>query len=163
MKQIPIVSGRLHRAVGRSLEDIPDFPDDCLNNLTSIEEQALDLIWEQEFGQSKQVPADVVAYWTVPPRDRDKLVAGMMNTNSWGVPSSRGDQVRLLQILTGSAIGFDSKAKRVSKDTYVLVNAIHSFRNRNQHADGQTMHEGVAVAAMMTCAELLGCLAREFA
>jgi hypothetical protein len=162
LKQIPIVSGRLHRSVARSIEDIPDFPDDCLNNLTSIEEQALDLIWEQEFGPSKQVPANVVAYWTLPPRDQDKFVARMMTTNSWGVPPSRWDQVRLLQLLTGSNNDFDSKAKHVSKDTYVLVNAIHSFRNRNQHADGQLMHEGVAVAAMMTCVELLGCLAREF-
>lgn len=163
LKQIPIVSNHLHRLVTRSLEDIPDFPDHCLISLTSIEERALDLIWEREFGAQKQVPANIQAYWTTSPRDQDKLIARMMGANSWVVPTSRGDQVRLLQLLTGSNNDFDSKAKCVSKDTYVLVNAIHSFRNRNQHADGQHMHEGVAVAAMMTCIELLGCLAREFA
>jgi hypothetical protein len=163
LKQIPIVSVRLHRVVARSLEDIPEFPNDCLNSLTSIEEQALDFIWEHEFGSLRQIPADITAYWTLPPRDTDKLVARMMSINSWGVPSHRWDQVRLLQLLTGSSNDFESKARHVSKDTYVLVNAIHSFRNRNQHADGQAMHEGVAVAAMITCVELLGCLAREFA
>jgi hypothetical protein len=54
---------RLYRLVARAIEDIPDYPDDCLNNLTSIEERALDLIWQSEFGESKTIPMEVVDYW----------------------------------------------------------------------------------------------------
>ena len=66
-----------------------------------------------------------------------------------------------MQLLTGSTKDFESKAKAVSKDSYVLLNAIHCFRNRNQHGEGQEIHLGVAVAAIMTCLELLACLERE--
>jgi hypothetical protein len=159
--QIPIVNNRLRRLVERSIEDIPDFADDCLNSLTNIEEIALDVIWENEFGAHKRLPTDLVAYWTVAPRAEDSLVSRLMDTDNWRVPSDRLDQVRLLQLLTGSKSGFDARAKKVSKSTYVLINAIHSFRNRSEHADGQSLHLGVAVAAIVTCVELLDCLARE--
>jgi hypothetical protein len=163
LRQVPVFNHRLHRLVERSIEDIPDYPDDCLSNLTHVEDLALDLVWEREFGQSRQIPNDVVSYWTLHPRTKDNLVAEKMNGNDWGIPSSRGRQVGLLQLLTGSKIEFDHKAKYVSKDTYVLINAIHSFRNRSEHQEGQPIHVGVAVAAMMTCVELLSCLARELA
>ena len=53
---------------------------------------------------------------------------------------------------------FDSKAKVTSRDTYVLIDVVHNFLNRAQHPDGQSIHLGVAVAAIMTCLELLACL-----
>ncbi|WP_153306910.1 hypothetical protein [Desulfonatronum thioautotrophicum] len=34
-------------------------------------------------------------------------------------------------------------------DTYVLLAALHNFRNRAEHPDGQSIHLGVAVAALM--------------
>lgn len=77
------------------------------------------------------------------------------------LPEDRLRQVRLLQLLTGSKAGFESRAKRASKDTCVLLNAIHSFRNRSEHSSGQPTHAGVAVAALFICLELLSCLARD--
>jgi len=132
-----------------------------LNNLTSIEERALDLIWQCEFDNERRVSQEIINYWTTLPRDRNKLVESMMRGNSWEIPPDRGRQVGLLQLLTGSQMGFDGKAKSASKDTYVLINAIHSYRNRSQHGGGQDMQVGVAVAAIMTCLELLACLDRE--
>ncbi len=84
-----------------------------------------------------------------------------MHNNDWSIPTEPGLQLRALQYLTGSFQRFEPKAKIVSKDTYVLLNAIHSYRNRGEHSDGQQMHLGVAVAAVMTCVELVDCLARE--
>ena len=160
--QIPVVNNRLHRLVARAIEDIPEYPDDCLNNLTSIEEVTLNLIWEHESGAAKTIPAEVIAYWTAAPRNQDNLVKGMMEADDWRIlPEDRLRQVRLLQLLTGSKAGFESRAKRVSKDTYVLLNAIHSFRNRSEHSSGQPTHQGVAVAALFICLELLSCLARD--
>ena len=51
IKQIRPVNARLHRLVTRCLDDIPDYPDDCLNNLTSIEEVALDAVWPARAGR----------------------------------------------------------------------------------------------------------------
>ena len=160
IKQIDMTSARLHRLVTKCLDDIPDHPDDCLNNLTSIEDVALDFVWEHEFG-SGEIPSELISYWTQSPRDRDYIVKEMMDSSSWRKPSKRFSQIKILQRLTGSTEGFEAKAKYVSKDSYVLLNAIHQFRNRTEHADGQPIHEGVAVSALLLCIELLSCLARE--
>lgn len=152
----------LFHMVERAIEDIPAHPNTCLNSLTHIEDLALDLIWKRELGEDRILQAGVVSYWTQSPRDRHRFVAEMMKTDNWEVPGDRGPQLALLQLLTGSHQDFTQpKAKFASKDTYVLLNAIHSFRNRSQHASGQAIHLGVAVSAIMLCVELLGCLQRE--
>ena len=163
IKQIRIVNARLHKLVHQCLSDIPEFPDDCLNNLTRIEEVALDIIWQHEFGADAVVPKSVISYWTQPPRDTDNIIQPMMNADNWRLPHDRFKQLALLQRLTGSKLNFDAHAKSVSKDTYVLLNAIHQFRNRTEHGDGQPIHEGVAVSALLLCIELLSCLERELA
>lgn len=152
---------RLYRLVERAIVDIPDYPDDCLNNLNGIRDRALQLIWQKEFSQENKIPAEVIAYWTSGAQSRHKLVKQMMDEDCWNPPVNPLEQIRLLALLTGSFQGFESKAKAVSKDTYVLIDAIHNFRNRGIHPDGQSLHVGVAVAALMACLELLGCLDRE--
>jgi hypothetical protein len=162
LAQISQFDDRLRRLVARAIGDIPDYPEDCLNNLTSIEERALDLIWQREFGQDKVIPQEILDYWdrvdsTVRP------VEYLREQTEKVVPGDRGLQCGILQLLTGSRRDFDSRAKYVTKNTYVLINAIHSFRNRSQHSAGQEMHVGVAVVAIMGCLELLACLDRELA
>jgi len=152
---------RLHRLVARAIEDIPDFPDDCLNNLTGIRDSALQIVLQREFGPEMQVPQHLVSYWTEHPRSNHRLISGMMQPNSWGISGDPLNQIRLLGLLTGCHRDFDARAKATTKDTYVLIDAIHNFRNRSQHPDGQSIHLGVAVAAIMSCLELLACLARE--
>ena len=161
LAQISCFDDRLHRLVARAIEDIPEFPDDCLNNLTGIKDCALKLIWQREFGSAMCVPQDVIAYWTVIPRVNHNLVKQMMHDNCWDVPTDPLGQIRLLGLLTGCHRNFDARAKATSKDAFVLIDAIHNFRNRAQHPDGQSIHVGVAVAAIMSCLELLSCLDRE--
>lgn len=163
LSQIHRFDDRLPRYVEFAIKRLPGDPDLALNDLTSIEERALDLIWQREFGSDKTIHSDIIGYWTKRPRDNDKFVKGMMDESDFVVPSDRGRQIGLLQLLTGSKQNFESKSKNISKDTYTLLNAIHSYRNRNQHGDGQKVHLGVAVAAIMSCIELLACLERELA
>ncbi len=159
--QISRFDDRLYRYVEISISFLPNEPDCSLDHLTSIEERALDIIWQREFLGGRIIPGDLIAYWTMSPRNGNKIIKGMMDSNSWEVPPDRGRQVGLLQLLTGSANGFECKAKVTTKDTYTLVNAIHSYRNRTEHAEGQTIHLGTAVAVIMSCLELLACLDRE--
>ncbi|MBI4661636.1 MAG: NACHT domain-containing protein [Verrucomicrobia bacterium] len=162
ISQIVRFDETLFHMVQRGIEDIPVHPGVCLNNLTHIEDRALDLIWEKELGACRKLPPEIESYWTESPRDSNKFVSEMMKSDRWEVPGERGPQLALLQLLTGSHQDFKRvMAKHASKDTYVLLNAIHSFRNRTQHADGQEIHLGVAVTAVMLCIELLACLARE--
>lgn len=161
LAQIGRFDERLFRLVERAVADIPDYPNDCLNNLSGIRDCALQLIWQREFAPDRRVPQELMTYWTQPPRSNHKLIQDMMTRNCWDVPNDPLHQIRLLALLTGSYREFASRAKAVSKDTYVLLDAIHNFRNRVQHPDGQPLHLGVAVAALMACLELLGCLERE--
>lgn len=163
LEQIRVVDDRLTRLVQLNLEAISDYTEDCLANLSGIRDRALKLIWENELEADGSVPNDLLSYWTEPVRAKDssKLTDKIIEKKPYRAPSDQYQQLRMLQLLTGSANGFESKAKYVSKDTYVLLNAIQGFRNRSVHPEGQEIDLGVAVAAMMTCIELLACLARE--
>ncbi len=161
LAQISRFDDRLYHLVEQIINDIPDYPDDCLNNLTGIRDCALKLVWQRELGTDMSLPKDVIIYWTSPPRSSQSLVKSMMDTNRWDLPIIPLHQIRMLQLLTGSHLDFESKSKVISKNTYVLIDAIHTFRNRGQHPEGQSIHLGVAVAAIMTCLELLACLERE--
>jgi hypothetical protein len=145
-----------------SIGFLPSEPDVAANGLTHIEDCALNLIWKREFGVGREIPSDIMSYWTEGSRRKNNLVKRLMEEDAWCVPSDRGTQCGLLELLTGSRMGFTPKAKSVSKDAYTLINAIHSYRNRSEHGDGQEMSLGVAVAAIMTCIELLACLERDF-
>ncbi len=85
----------------------------------------------------------------------------MMKADDWNLSRDRFEQLAILQRLTGSKMYFAPKSKSDSKDTYVLQNVIHQFRNRSEHAEGQSIHEGVAVFALLRCIELMSCLQRE--
>jgi hypothetical protein len=161
IKQIRPINARLHRLVTRALDDIPDNAIDCLNNLNFIEDLALEIIWDHEFGAGKPISQEVITYWTQYPRENDFIVKEMMAADDWRRPSKPFDQLKILQRLTGCSESFDSKAKHISKDCYVLLNAIHAYRNRTVHPEGQPIHTGVAISALLLCIELLGCLERE--
>jgi hypothetical protein len=161
LSYIPVFDERLHRLITMAIGDILEYPDDCLQNLTGIEERALDIIWDREFCGNNSIPNSIISYWTQVPRCDDRTIKQRMDRDNWAVSSDRLQQLLLLERLTGSRSDFESRAKFTSKDTYVLINSIHSYRNRSQHREGQTIHIGVAVVAVMTCIELFDCLSRE--
>ncbi len=161
LAQVSRFNAQLYRYVEIAVGLLDSDPEIALNNLTSIEERALDDIWSRECDKGGVIPTSVVTYWTEPIRNGHRTVQDMMSTRNFIIPSDRWRQLSVLQLLTGSYNGFDSRARSVTKDSYALINAIHSMRNRNQHADGQDIHHSVAAAALLVCVELLACLDRE--
>ncbi len=161
LSQIPRFDERLYRYVEFAINFLNSDPESALNGLTGIRDKALDIIWTRECDSAKKLPQDTVNYWTKSNHNTRKIVTEMMGSDNFEIPSERSKQLGVLQLLTGSCIGFDAKARCTMKDTYVLLNAIHSLRNRNEHADGQKIHLGVAAAALMLCVELLACLSNE--
>lgn len=159
--QISCFHERLHRLVKQSIQDVPRNLEDCLRSLSIIRDLALELIWEREFGPTGLVPDDVKEYWTHHDRSSNKLIDKMMRIKSWKIPDTPLDQIRLLGLLTGSYNNFSKVAKFTSKDTYVLIDLIHGFRNRAEHKGDQNVGLGAAVTALMACIELCACLERE--
>ena len=72
------VSTRLHKLVRDSIANLPDDPDDCLNNLTRIEELSLDMVWQVESDSNRMLPSSVISVWTLPPLDKDTTVSWRM-------------------------------------------------------------------------------------
>lgn len=162
LNQLDRYDDRLFRLLDRSLEDLPDYPVDCLNGLTGIRDRVLELIWDAELGSDRSIPHDIVAYWTADPkRMDDRLLLQMRDTNGWTIPRSEpaASQIRLLQLLTGSIQGYEARARIANRDMYALLNALQGYRNRNQHTDGEEINLGVAVSALMTAIELVAILA----
>lgn len=69
-------------------------------------------------------------------------------------------RVRLLNLMTGTE---KSKpcAEYVTKGTYVLMNAMHTFGDFGQHQEGSPVNAGIAFAALQLCAEVAAALSRE--
>lgn len=143
----------LLRFIERSIEDIPENPENCLANIRGIVDRALDLIWEAELGSGRQIPETYFSDWTY---NGEK---GPENYWDKQFPVKRGHQIRLLQLLTGTDKS-QAKANRVSKNTYALASAAHGFGDFGQHIDSPVSAE-VAVAAVTVCIELAACLDRE--
>lgn len=134
------------------IEDIPDDPEMCLSNIRGIIDKALDLIWSAELPGQK-IPSDWFDVWKR---------AGERGPTDWDeqFPRRRGHQIRLLQLLTGTDKS-DSRARFVTKNTYVLANAAQAFGDFGQHLDGARVEVGVAFTALTVCIELAASLERE--
>lgn len=53
LKQVTGIDQMLHRYISKSIQDIPDYPEVCLQNIRGIIDRALDLIWEAELGSGR--------------------------------------------------------------------------------------------------------------
>lgn len=161
LAQIDRFDDRLIHLIEGSLRGLPEYPDLCLANLSHIEDQAFEVIWAKEFGGTRQIPQCLISAWTGRSKDLPRPIQEMMNEDNWRIKDDRSHQLAVLQLITGSHHFFtDSTAEFASKDAYVLLNAIHCFRNRSQHTGGQDVLFGTAVAGVFLCIELAAALSR---
>jgi hypothetical protein len=154
LSHLDTLDSDLWRYIERSIEDLPDYPEVCLANMRGIIDRALDLVWKAELGTEKQIPAAWFTDW------QHNGENGPETRWNGQFPTRRGHEIRLLHLLTGTDKS-PAKAKRVSRNTYALANAVHGFGDFGQHLEGATVPVGVAVAAVTMCLELAACLAQE--
>jgi hypothetical protein len=149
----------LTRLISLCISDIPDHPETCLGNLTSIEDAVLAAVCAYEFGPDRIFPGEVYdqLHWV---DATNKIVKRLRDLRDRPIPGDRLIRLQILRLITGSAQGFQTISRFANKDIYVLIDAIHSFRNRTEHSDGDHISLGVAVAALMICIELLACIER---
>jgi hypothetical protein len=148
LAQIGKIDSSLKKFLQRGIEDIPDDPDVCMANIRGIVDRALDIIWDAELGNDREIPDDWFQEWQI---NGEK---GPENYWDKKFPKARrGWQIRLLHLLTGTDKS-DPKANHISKSTYTLVNSLHGFGDYGQHLDGKKVPEGVAIAAIASSLEL---------
>jgi hypothetical protein len=153
LQQIRHLDEELRHSIEKGLGDLPDYPGNCLSNVRNIADRALDTVWRLESSNSI-FPSEWLDTW------RYKNVT---TAERWQgqVPADRGQQVALLQLITGNDI-CPSVAKNITKSSYVLVSAVHGFGNFGQHRGPKdVVHAATALAAMTVCVELAATLSRE--
>jgi hypothetical protein len=152
----------LEMLIRNSLTYLPNHPKFCLIGLTQVEEEALTLILDHELGAGRAFSTTDISYWRKQPKcNSDTKFKELLDAGTVASSTSRAQQLAVVQVLTGCREGLISKTRNVSKDSYALLNAIHEFRNRSEHKDGEEIELGVGVSALLLCIELLGCLSRE--
>jgi hypothetical protein len=125
--------------------------------MRGIADRALDLIWDREFPEKREIPPAWVSEWVYDcqtPSQRQKM-------EEWrsAFPSDRPQQIRLLQLITGAYRTQSApKASHIPKSAYYLLNGIFSFGNFGQHLDGEKVTDGTAVSVVMSCIELAECI-----
>ncbi|MFM9869419.1 P-loop domain-containing protein [Achromobacter xylosoxidans] len=149
--QIDGIDLTLKRYLERGTEDLPDHPDVFLSNVRGIVNQAFELIWRGEV-PDKRIPSEWMTVWKH---------NGERRVDEWETTFPQGvHRVRLLNLMTGTDKSVPC-AKYVTKETYVLMNAVHGFGDFGQHQEGASIDPGTAYSALHLCVELAATLTRE--
>jgi hypothetical protein len=87
---------------------------------------------------------------------------GEHRVDEWKTTFPQGFQrVRLLKLMTGSELSAPC-AQFITKQSYVLMNAVHGFGDFGQHQDGAAVSVGSGYAALHLCLELALSLNNDF-
>jgi hypothetical protein len=127
-----------------------DKPHLVVGQMRGLANRALDLIWEKEL-PSRVIPEEWTRQW-----QHD----GERNPPTGNVPSGRGQQCKLLQLMVDPRKGGSS---RVSRSTYLLIDHLQSVGDFGQHQDGEPVPGGFCVAVCLAAIELCEQLAKELA
>ncbi|WP_316228262.1 hypothetical protein [Bradyrhizobium sp. SZCCHNR1039] len=154
--QIEDLDGVLKKYLQQGLGDFPEHPGVFLSSVHGILEQALTLIWKAECWDSKKNRAWIRGEWfSLWQRNEERV------PEEWKTRFPEGGQrLRLLDLMTGTQKS-DRLARFVTKNTYVLANALQGFRDFGVHPKSAEVDLGTSYAALHLCIELASLLARE--
>jgi len=154
--QLTSLDKSLRKFLQRAIEDIPEHPKDCIYNIRWIVDKALELIWNAELGTDKIIPKEWFVEWQY------NGESGLDKWNNQFPVNIRGNQIRLLHLLTGTQKS-KAKAKKISANTWALASSAHDFAVLGQHNEEIDIQIMVAVSAVNVCLELAACLEKELA
>lgn len=149
--QINGIDSTLKRYLERGAEELPDYPDVFLSNVRGIVNQSFELIWKKEI-PDKKIPSEWMSIWK---RNDERRVDEWETTFPQGV-----HRVRLLNLMTGTDKSSPC-AKFVTKQTYALMNSVHTFGDFGQHQEGVSIVAETAYAILHLCIELSANITKE--
>ena len=149
--QIHKLDATLERYLKRGIEDIPDHPDVFLTHIRGLIDKVFELIWQAEI-PNKRIPSAWMAIWK---RNEERRV------DEWETRFPQGlRRVQLLNLMTGTDKS-DPCARRITKETYVLMSAVYTFGDFGQHQNGAPIQVGTGYSALHLCIELVSTVTRE--
>lgn len=158
INQIDGMDETLKRYLVRGVEDLPDHPKVFLGNVHGILEQALSQIWKAECWNATAGKAQIPSGWFLlweRNGERERKI------DDWKTRFPEGGaRLRLLDLMTGTQ-NTDRLASFVTKNSYVLANAVQGIRDFGVHPKATDVHVGTAYAALHVCIELAATVTRE--
>ncbi|MBU5637506.1 ATP-binding protein [Geomonas sp. Red69] len=156
MQQILNMDPTLRRFLERGVEDLPEHPHVFLSNVHGILEQGLSLVWKAECWDpdciKPRIPPEWFSIWRF---------NGERGFEGWQARFPEGGQrLHLLDLMTGTQ-RIDRLARFVSKNTYVLANAVQGFRDFGVHPKTTEIDVSTAYAALHLCIEFAASITRE--
>jgi len=153
--QIDGIDRQLKRYLEQGISDLPEFPQNFLSSVHGILEQALTLVWKAECWHADrnrpQIPSEWFDVWA---RNQDRR-------DEWRTRFPEGGKrLRLLDVMTGTQ-QHDRCARYLTKNSYVLANALQGFRDFGVHQKSEDVLLGTAYAALLTSIELAASLTHQ--
>lgn len=160
ISQIVGIDRNLKRFLESGAGHLPDYPHPFLGGVHGILETALKLIWKAECWDDAadiaKVPIEWIKYW-----QENHTREQIQKLEEWKSRFPEGGaRLRLLDLMTGTQKA-DRRARFVTKNTYVLANAVQGFRDYGIHPKASEIDIGTAFAALHVCVELAAALTRE--
>lgn len=113
-----------------SIRDVSGAPEMSLVAIRSLVQRSLQLIWAKELGTSRILPDDWLTEWQHGGAKARWLDGGKR------LPSADGEQVHVLDLLTGKKIGFnfiERKSRALTRPTFLLLDSLQSIGDFGQH------------------------------
>ena len=154
LREIPIIDNESRRLVKKSIQELASDPQDSWTYLSRINKSFLNWLMRIEFGNSKSLPTDLVAYWSGHKELPDWLRESFDNTG-YAVPNDDTTQLHVVKFLTGSIQHFENRAKYATKRTYTILQSLKTLRNFEEHGDGEVITPHLAVAGLALAVELM--------
>lgn len=148
----------IRKYLERGVEDLPEHPGVFLGSVHGILERVLTLIWRAECWSERLGKPQIQDAWF----DTWKQNQENVSQDWYGRFPEGGQRLRLLDMITGTQRS-DRLARHVTKNTYVLANALQGFRDFGVHPKGANHDIGTAYAALHVCIELAAILTVELA
>jgi hypothetical protein len=156
ISQIEGIDLDLKRYLENGVRDLPEHPGEFLGRIHGTLERVLTLIWKIECWNSEagkpRIPSEWFSTWKE---------CGETGFDRWIARFPEGGgRLRLLDLMTGTQ-STDRLSRCVTKNSYVLANALLQFRNFGVHPKATDVDLGTAYVALHTCIELAAVVTQE--
>jgi len=156
--QIDGLDKDIRKYLARGVEDLPEHPSVFLGSVHGILERILGLVWRAECWNVALGKPRIPDHWFDTWKQNQEKYP-----EEWHSRFPEGGQrLRLVDLITGTQ-RTDRLARHVTKNTYVLANALQGFRDFGVHPKAMNHDLGVAYAALHVSIELAAIVTAELA
>jgi hypothetical protein len=149
--QCTALDNDLRSSVRRMLRDYAE-PAAVFMAARDVVDRALDVVWNLELGPTREIPRDWTDYWL----SRGVRIIPTDKT----LPTERGHQVRLLDLMTGNREG-EKVSSVVTKSSQILISFIHDAGNYGNHRTGDSREISKPAASAVCHSAVELCLSIE--